>query len=190
MTLKVTFELEDKDLQFFKKSMKDARSKAIAVPEEQVIEQASSMIGTVGKAKVPLFVQERVSKLASLIDMLADDEWALPDADRKNVVAALAYFAEPYDIIPDDVPVLGYIDDAIMIELVVKELKPIIDAFEDFMLYKSEEKSRNRNPDISRDEWLAAKRRDLHSRMRRRRQAARTRAASRGGSGRPSFRLF
>ena len=93
-------------------------------------------------------------------------------------------------MIPDDVPVLGYIDDAIMIELVVRELKPIIDAFEDFMLYKSEEKSRNRNPDISREQWLAVKRRELHSRMRRRRKAARSRAASRGGSGRPNFRLF
>jgi uncharacterized membrane protein YkvA (DUF1232 family) len=190
MSLKVTFELEDKDLQYFKRSMKEARAKAVAAPEAVVIEQASSMIETVRQANVPLFVQERISKLASLIDMLADDEWALADVDRKNVVAALAYFADPHDIIPDNIPVLGYIDDAIMIELVVKELKPVLDAFEDFMLYKAEEKSRNRNPDSSRDEWLAVKRRDLHSRMRRRRQAVRSRNASRGGSGRPSFRLF
>lgn len=190
MSLKVTFELEDKDLLYFKRSMKTARAKAVAAPEAKVIEQASAMITTVRREKVPTFVEERISKLASLIDMLGDDEWALPDADRKNVVAALAYFADPHDIIPDNVPVLGYIDDAIMIELVVKELKPVLDAFEDFMLYKSEEKSRNRNPDVSREEWLAVKRRDLHSRMRRRRQAIRSRNASRGGSGRPSFRLF
>lgn len=190
MTLKVTFELEDKDLLYFKRSMKTARSRAVSAPEAVVVEQASAMIKTVRCEKVPEFVEERIAKLASLIEMLADDEWALPAADRKNVVAALAYFADPHDIIPDNVPVLGYIDDAIMIELVVKELKPVLDAFEDFMLYKSEEKSRNRNPDISRDEWLTVKRRDLHSRMRRRRQAVRSRNASRAGSGRPNFRLF
>lgn len=190
MSLKVTFELDDQDLLYFKRSMKEARAKAVAVPEAKVVEQASSMIETVRQSKVPLFVLERIDKLASLIDMLGDEEWALADEDRKNVVAALAYFADPHDIIPDNVPVLGYIDDAIMIELVVKELKPVLDAFEDFMLYKSEEKARNRNPDVSREEWLTAKRRDLHSRMRRRRQALRSRNASRGGRGRPSFRLF
>lgn len=190
MSLKVTFELEDKDLQYFRKSMKEARAAASKTSEADVIADASAMIETVRGAKIPQFVADRVNKLASLIDMLADDEWALGDADRKNVVAALQYFADPHDLIPDDVPVLGYIDDAIMIELVVRELKPIIDAFEDFMRYKSEEKSRNRNPDISREDWLAVKRRELHSRMRRRREASRRRAAGRGGSGRPRFRLF
>lgn len=190
MSLKVTFELEDEDLKYFQRAMKLARTNADKVNEPEIIAEAAAMIDTVRGAKIPAFVAFRVDKLASLIDMLADEEWALDAADRKNVVAALRYFAEPEDLIPDDVPVLGYIDDAIMIELVVRELKPIIDAFEDFMLYKSEEKSRNRNPDISREQWLAVKRRELHSRMRRRRQAARSRAASRGGSGRPSFRLF
>ena len=76
------------------------------------------------------------------------------------------------------------------LRFITEELKPIIDAFEDFMRYKSEEKSRNRNPDISREDWLAVKRRELHSRMRRRREASRRRAAGRGGSGRPRFRLF
>jgi len=190
MTLKVTFELEDKDLAYFRKSMKEATSNFGSTSEADVIAHASSMIETVREANIPQFVAERVDKLASLIDMLADDEWALGAADRKNVVAALAYFADPHDLIPDDVPVLGYIDDAIMIELVVKELKPIIDAFEDFMRFKSEEKSRNRNPDISREQWLGVKRQQLHQRMRRRRKANRQRAASRGGSGRPRFRLF
>ena len=190
MSLKVTFELEDKDLKYFRDSMKEARSAAANTSEAETIAQASAMISSVREANIPAFVALRIDKLASLIDMLADEEWALSSADRKNVVAALRYFADPEDLIPDDVPVLGYIDDAIMIELVVRELKPIIDAFEDFMLYKSEEKSRNRNPDISREDWLAVKRRELHSRMRRRREVARSRAAGRGGSGRPRFRLF
>ena len=87
--------------------------------------------------------------------MLEDDEWALEAQERRNVVGALAYFADPEDIIPDNIPVIGYIDDAIMIELVVKELRPEIEAFEDFCRYRREEASRNRNPDISREQWLA-----------------------------------
>ncbi len=188
MTLKVTFELEDKDLKFFRDTMKKARTSAGRVAEADVIIQATAMIKEVRGAKVPSFVLSRVEKLESLIGMLADDEWALAANERKNVVAALAYFADPEDIIPDSIPVLGYIDDAIMIELVVKELKPEIDAFEDFSRYKNEERSRNRNPDITRAQYLDVKRRDLHSRMRRRRSSSRTRMAR--GSGRTRFRLF
>lgn len=188
MTLKVTFELDDKDLKYFRSAMRKTRETAVKVSEEEVIAQASAMIEEVRGSKTPNFVLQRVDKLASLIEMLGDDEWALEAKERTNVVAALAYFADPQDIIPDSVPVIGYIDDAIMIELVVIELKHEIEAFEDFCRFKKEEKSRNRKSDVSRADFLATKRRDLHSRMRRRRAAVRRRSTA--SSRRPRFRLF
>ena len=188
MTLKVTFELDDKDLKYFRSAMRKTREAAVKASEAEVISQAKGMIDEVRGAKTPDFVLERVDKLASLIEMLGDDEFALEAAERKNVLAALAYFADPQDLIPDSVPVIGYIDDAIMIELVVNELKHELEAFEDFCRFKKEEKSRNRNSDVSREDFLATKRRDLHSRMRRRRKAVRARSSAAGR--RPSFRLF
>jgi uncharacterized membrane protein YkvA (DUF1232 family) len=81
--------------------------------------------------------------------------------------------------------VLGFIDDAIMIELVVSELKHEMDAFNDFCRYRKDEKARNRNQNLSRDEYLSIKRRELHSRMRRRRASNRA-----GGAHRTRVRLF
>jgi hypothetical protein len=69
---------------------------------------------------------------------------------------------------------------------VVSELKHEIDAFDDFCRYRDEEKSRNRNPDLSREEYLEIKRRELHARMRRRRNAMR----GRSGPTRTRIRLF
>lgn len=184
MALRVTFDLEDKDLEFFRAQMKRVRDAAQRTSEAEVIASAEGMIKEVSESNVPSFVLQRIERLQVLIDMLRDDEWSLTESERDNVVAALAYFADPEDIIPDNVPVLGYIDDAIMIELVVIELQHEIDAFEDFCRYRQEEASRNRNPDISRDEWLAVKRRDLHARMRRRRRGVSTR------SHRTRIRLF
>lgn len=184
MALRVTFDLEDKDLEFFRAQMKRVRDAAQRTSEAEVIASAEGMIKDVSESNVPSFVLQRIERLQVLIDMVRDDEWSLTESERDNVVAALAYFADPEDIIPDNVPVLGYIDDAIMIELVVIELQHEIDAFEDFCRYRQEEASRNRNPDISRDEWLAVKRRDLHARMRRRRRRGTTR------SHRTRIRLF
>ncbi len=126
---------------------------------------------------MPDFVAERLKDLAVIINMLKDDEWGLPKDIRGQVLSSLAYFSDPDDIIPDDIPVLGYLDDAIMVQLVVVELGPEIDAYNEFCEYRTREGTR-RGDDISREEWLSAKRQELHSRMRRRRSR---RASKRGG---------
>ena len=187
MPLRVVFDLEDKDLSYFKASMNRAAAAAESAGEEDIISRAAKMIEQVSTPKTPVFVQQRMEKLARLIQMLQDAEWPLAAAERRNILAALSYFADPEDIIPDDVPVLGYIDDAIMIELVVKELKPEIEAFEDFCRFREGEVARKRSDKASRQDYLEARRRDLQQRMRRRRQSVRR--GSQGAS-RPRFRLF
>ncbi|MCY3792991.1 MAG: YkvA family protein, partial [Gammaproteobacteria bacterium] len=107
--------------------------------------------------------------------------------ERADILSALSELADPEDIIPDNVPVLGYIDDAIMIELVVKELRHEIDAFEDFSRFRAGELARKRDDKVSREDYLDHKRRDLQQRMRRRRSTMRR--ASKGTT-RPRFRLF
>ncbi|MDP6377516.1 MAG: YkvA family protein [Pseudomonadales bacterium] len=187
MALRVTFDLEERDLRYFKDNMKRARSVANTADAQKILARAEAMVDDVKNSNVPAFVLERVEKLNHLIDMVRDEEWALASPERRNVLAALAYFADPEDIIPDAVPVIGYIDDAIMIELVVRELKHEIEAFVDFEKYRSGEKARHRNENLSRDEYLEMKRRELHSRMRRRRKITRSGAS---GSTRTRFRLF
>ena len=187
MPLKVTFELEDKDLKYFRTCIKQARENASKSTEEEITAKAEGMISEVRESNVPAFVRQRIDSVQSLVDMTRDQEWNLAAQERKKVIAALAYFADPHDIIPDNVPVLGYIDDAIMIELVVSELKHEIDSFLDFCRYRKEEKARNRNPNLSRDDFLDIKRRALHDRMRRRR---RSRTSAARGGGRTRVRLL
>ena len=74
--------------------------------------------------------------------MIEDSEWKIPEEERADVLSALAYFSDPEDLVPDHIPVLGFLDDAIMIELVAEELKDDIEAFlSNFVAYRTREES-------------------------------------------------
>jgi uncharacterized membrane protein YkvA (DUF1232 family) len=90
-------------------------------------------------------------------------------------MAALEYFVEENDLIPDSIPGLGLLDDDIMIELVVRELRHEIEAYEDFCRFRDERSRRDPGDDA---DILARRRRALHERMRRRGQRRRRQAAT------------
>ncbi len=170
MGLRVSFELDDDDLKHFRLIMQEARRAAARVPPEDIVEAAEDLLSTIGETRVPGFIAERMDKLRLMIGMLADIEWRLPQQDARRVLNALAYFTEPEDLIPDHIPGVGFLDDAIMIELVVRELRHEIDAYRDFCDYRDKTRSeQGQSARVSRDAWLDDRRKDLQSRMRRRR---------------------
>ena len=182
MGLRVSFELDDDDLKHFRLVMKEARRAAARIAPEDIVEAAEELLAAVASRRVPGFVSERLDKLRLLIEMLSDVQWRLPQRDARRVLNALAYFTDPDDLIPDHVPGLGLLDDAIMVELVVRELKHEIDAYQDFCDFRTRTRdTQGRAAHVSRDKWLENRRKELLARMRRRRTASG--ASGRGGSG-------
>jgi uncharacterized membrane protein YkvA (DUF1232 family) len=86
----------------------------------------------------------------------------------------LAYVADADDLVPDNVPVLGLLDDAIMLELVLRELQHELDGYEEFDAYRLDEAPKRDKPGthrpVSREDWLESRRAALHERIRERRQ--------------------
>lgn len=173
MAFEVTFELQDSDLEHFRSVMKKAIEGASHLSEENIIEHAKDLSISL-KEGVPQFVAERIHKLEQLVKMIEDTEWNLEGEERTNVLSALAYFSDPEDLVPDHIPALGYLDDAIMIELVAEDLQDDIEAFQEFCAYRDREQERAGDKPITTEDWLDAKRRELHSRMRNRRSTRRS----------------
>jgi uncharacterized membrane protein YkvA (DUF1232 family) len=183
--MRVSFELGERDLRYFRQRLQKVRKSKSARAEDLVILGAAKLVTDVEAADPPDFVCERIAKLSRLIDMLRDREWRLEGANRTCILDALAYFVDPDDIIPDRVPGLGYLDDAIMVELVVRELTHELDAYEDFCAFRE---SRRTKQDVT--EELEARREALQARMGRRRRRSRSVGRSRGNPSRSPLRLW
>lgn len=165
--MRISFELNDNDLKHFRLIMDESRKAAQRMAPEDIVAAAEELLSDAPAAGAPGFILERLERLRLMIQMLSDVEWRLPHKDATRVLSALAYFAEPEDLIPDSIPGLGFLDDAIMIELVVRELKHEVEAYQDFREYR--ERMKNDGNKSSRADWLDARRKELQDRMHRRR---------------------
>ena len=54
--------------------------------------------------------------------------------DLMWIVAALSYLVDPYDLIPDVTPFLGFVDDAVVVGFVVDQTRKTLD---DFMIWEN-----------------------------------------------------
>ncbi|MEO8672814.1 MAG: YkvA family protein [Tahibacter sp.] len=192
MSLTITIELGDADLQHFIDGMRKAQEETKHLTALQVTDAAKKLLADSAGVQVPGFIAERLAKLDSMIAMVHDAGWALPADDQQRVLSALTYFADPKDVIPDTVPVLGFLDDAIMIELCVRELKHELDAYEDFCDFRNTEAHRlgvdPADHAVQRADWLEGRREELQDRMRRRRRDSYSGAG--GGSWKPTLFKF
>lgn len=173
MSLSITIDLSDQDLEYFLEALRRAQASAGNKTAQEITDAAGELLKTTGDVQVPDFIGQRLGKLESLINMVHDEGWAMSEEDKRRVLTALAYFAEPEDVIPDSVPVVGYLDDAIMIELCVRELKHEVEAYDDFCAFRRNE-AEGRGLDaatLGRAEWLEERRQELQDRMRRRRSS-------------------
>ena len=172
MPLTVSFQLSDRDLKYFRDLMRGAKQGAAERDEAQIYEAARKLLNEMRTNDVPDFVRERMESLDLLFQMVEDTEWRLEGQDRARVLYAMTYLADPIDAIPDQIPGLGFLDDAIMVELVCQDLRHEIEAYADFCAYrKAEGKRRGQSDPATREQWITSRRTQLQERMRRRRTA-------------------
>lgn len=169
--MKISFELSDRDLKYFRAALKQSRNAVRFAEEAEIIEAIVDVLADIrSNEPLPDFVAQRIPTIESMIQMLADEDWKLPSVDRERVLAMFIYFADPEDILPDDIPVIGYLDDVIVIELVMRELQHVREAYEDFCVFR-EDFDGNNGKSIDgavRRDRIDRRRQQLHQRMRRR----------------------
>jgi len=130
--LTVSFTLRERDVEHLRWLMRRVGADAAKLDEAEILAAVDDIVRRIRAATSPDYVLERAAKLESLVEMVRDRDWGMPDDVRERVIGALAYFAKPNDLIPDGIPGLGFLDDAIMIELVARDLAHELAGYEGF----------------------------------------------------------
>ena len=188
MPLRVSFNLGDDDLRHFEQVAQQTQALAREQPADAIIASARRVLETGEGAHVAAFVRERFARLRAMIEMASDAEWQPNDSDRQRVINALACFGSPQS--EGATAGVGLLDHGIMIELVSRDLEHDLEAFQAFRKFRDSLAKRRRSgveSEGQREQWLAEKRTELHTRMRERRQRDLDKA---GSSVRKLFSLF
>ena len=172
MTLKVSFEIGDRDLKRFRAEMRRARQSVRDADESDILEAAQATLADLEREDLPDFIAQRIPQLENLLAMVHDEDWKIGKAGRDKVLAVLVYFSDPDDLIPDLIPGLGLIDDAVMIELVIRDLKHDLEAYLDFCHYRQTYFKRHKigRDAVTRGRRLKTKRTQLEARAARRKK--------------------
>lgn len=121
---KVTFELDEQDAAYFRGIYRKAKQNASKMDPSSIIKDALKLVEHVRTSKrAPRFVVDAISTLEDMTQIIEDEDWKAPQPVKNQVLAGLAYFSNPEDLIPDHIPALGFLDDAIMVKFVEDEFK-------------------------------------------------------------------
>ncbi|MDH4029431.1 MAG: YkvA family protein [Chromatiales bacterium] len=170
MSIKIELELDDNDLAYFRQIIDEKKLGQKDAEIRDVVEATRDLIRAARQASTPRYIMSMLEQLGPLVDMVTDSDWSLPADDIARVLHALAYFSDPEDLIPDDVPGIGYLDDAVMVELACRSLRPELEAYLDFCKFRDQESARRggsggNDSAVSRLDWLETRRKELQETM-------------------------
>lgn len=135
-SMRITIELEPADEQRFLQALSRSRLTARDADETDILDAAKQALDSLPISTAPSYVRKRIGGVQRLIVMLEDEAWALAGPYREDVLEALVYFSDPEDLIPDEIEVIGLLDDAIMLELLLRKLQHVLRAYADFCRYR------------------------------------------------------
>lgn len=106
-------------------------------------------------------IRLRLRCLAALRAMAGEPAWNLDGAKQQCIAAIAGYAANDERLVPDAVPVIGGLDEAILVDLAWPSLRFDLDDYLDFRRVRAEEAAlRGLRPhgfDFDREQWLQSR---------------------------------
>lgn len=111
---------------------------ALRVDADHVAQIARWLLAMPEAQAVAVF-DERLTRIDELRRMVADPDWDCDERDRAHVGKMLAYLDQEETLIPNRMPMLGRLDDILLLELTWPALAREVDEYQDFCSYRDSE---------------------------------------------------
>ena len=105
--------------------------------KNEALEKAQTLAHDFDENEAASFAKEHTDKawyddFVTLLDLIRDSEFAIDSKTYLMIAGALAYVILPFDIIPDFIPGIGFIDDIFVVGMVMKSLSDEVERYKAF----------------------------------------------------------
>lgn len=127
-----SFRLSSLDMERFNQLLSALAGDRTPLDCDQVVTAARLLADSCGSQSTPTCIRQRLEQAGSLSSMLADHRWQPANEVVAPASAVLDYLNGHNDLIPDWIPQVGQLDDAIVVEAAWPLLAGEVLSYQDF----------------------------------------------------------
>ncbi|MBS0192701.1 MAG: DUF1232 domain-containing protein [Proteobacteria bacterium] len=154
------YDLDPVRLDRFNRSLHEISREAPSVSMDQIACAGQRALQRHADGSLPSFVQSRMAALARMEQLVRDIGWGCDDDCRHKVEVVDEYHQCADDLIPDDLPVIGLLDDALLADVVLQLLRPELLDYEQFCRFRTMATAyagrSEADAGMTREHWLEA----------------------------------
>lgn len=156
-----SIEIREDDVQRFNALARSLNEEMPALTADQLAGVARRVLRTAIAGGDSPFIRSRMRRAAEMRAMALDSAWPLEATVAKRVADLLEYVDDPQGLIRDDVPHVGLLDDALLVDIAMDNLRDELDDYADFCRYGHAEAARRgvavAAAAIDRAQWQVAR---------------------------------
>jgi len=137
-----SLEMHEQELNRFNAMVRRFAPEQPAYSLEQIAGAARRVLRAAHKGEESAFIKVRMRRAGELRAAFKDAKWDIKPALVNDVRDLLEYIDSGVGLIPNDVPVVGLLDDAILIDVAMDKLRSELDEYADFCRFRVAEASR------------------------------------------------
>lgn len=157
--------LDEDGLREFNDSVALVAAGTPAFSSAQIAGAARRLVRAVGAGNEPRFIRTRMRRAAEIRAMLKDEGWAIDPALLGCIHDLLGYLDRPVALVPVDMPAIGGLDRALLVDLAMPKLRAELDEYADFCRFRAGEAERLGVPlaaiDTDRERWSVERAEEL-----------------------------
>ena len=161
----VTLQFSDDDLRAFNQCVQRIAPGTPALGAEQLAAAARRLARAIGQGNESRFIQIRMRRAGEVRAILMDAGWAVDPALVGRMQDLIGYLDGPVALVPLDVPAVGGLDRALLVDMAMEGLRAELDEYADFCRYRAAEAQRLGVAvalvDIDRERWALERSEEL-----------------------------